>query len=56
MPEVALDPDFDRANSAKADYGPDYLLLVVLIVVLGGINPGDGRAQITGIVLAVPSM
>lgn len=45
-----------RANSAKADYGSSYLLLAVLIVALGGVNPYGGYGRVIGVVLAVLSM
>lgn len=40
-------------NSAKADYGTSYILLTVLIVVLGGVDPYGGKGRLTGVVLAI---
>jgi simple sugar transport system permease protein len=42
-----------RSNSAKADYGLSYTLQVILIAVLGGVNPSGGFGKISGVVLAV---
>lgn len=42
-----------RSNSAKADYGTSYTLQVILIAVLGGVNPAGGFGKISGVVLAV---
>ncbi|RRD50934.1 ABC transporter permease [Arachnia propionica] len=40
-------------NSAKADYGVNYTLLTVLIVVLGGVNPNGGSGRLIGVLLAI---
>lgn len=40
-------------NSAKADYGVNYTLLTVLIVVLGGVNPNGGSGRLLGVLLAI---
>ena len=45
-----------RVNSANADYGGSYLLLVVLINILAGVSPSGGFGTVTGIVLAVLSL
>jgi len=42
-----------HANSAYADYGTSYVLLVVLINILAGVSPSGGSGTISGIVLAV---
>lgn len=42
-----------RSNSAKADYGMSYTLQVILIAVLGGVNPSGGFGKISGVVLSV---
>lgn len=42
-----------RSNSAKADYGTSYVLQVILIAVLGGVNPSGGFGKISGVVIAV---
>ena len=42
-----------HANSAYADYGTSYVLLVVLINILAGVNPAGGSGTVSGIVLAV---
>lgn len=41
-----------HANSAYADYGTSYVLLVVLINILAGVSPSGGAGTVTGIVLA----
>lgn len=42
-----------RVNSANADYGSSYLLLVILINILAGVSPAGGFGTVTGVVLAV---
>lgn len=42
-----------RANSATADYGASYLLLVILINILAGVSPFGGVGSTIGVVLAV---
>lgn len=42
-----------HANSAYADYGTSYVLLVVLINILAGVSPSGGSGTVSGIVLAV---
>lgn len=41
-----------RSASANADYGVSYLLLAIVIVVLGGVNPMGGYGTVTGVVLS----
>jgi simple sugar transport system permease protein len=41
-----------RSASASADYGSSYVLLAIVIVVLGGVNPLGGFGAVTGVVLA----
>jgi simple sugar transport system permease protein len=41
-----------RSASANPDYGASYLLLAIVIVVLGGVNPYGGFGTVTGVVLA----
>lgn len=41
-----------RASSANPDYGATYLLLAIVIVVLGGVNPYGGFGRVTGVLLA----
>jgi simple sugar transport system permease protein len=41
-----------RAASASADYGTSYLLLAIVIVVLGGVNPLGGSGTVLGVLLA----
>ena len=41
-----------RSASASADYGASYILLAIVIVVLGGVNPMGGFGTVTGVVLA----
>ena len=42
-----------HANSAYADYGTSYVLLVVLINILAGVNPAGGSGTVSGVLLAV---
>lgn len=42
-----------RVNSANPDYGSSFLLLVILINVLAGVDPNGGRGTVIGVVLAV---
>lgn len=42
-----------RVSSANPDYGKSYLLLVILINVLAGVDPNGGRGRVLGVVLAV---
>lgn len=42
-----------RVNSAIADYGGSYLLLVILINILAGVSPFGGIGSTLGVVLAV---
>jgi len=41
-----------RSASANPDYGGSYVLLAIVIVVLGGVNPYGGFGTVTGVVLA----
>jgi len=41
-----------RSASANPDYGGSYLLLAIVIVVLGGVNPYGGFGTVTGVILA----
>jgi simple sugar transport system permease protein len=41
-----------HAASASADYGTSYLLLAIVIVVLGGVNPLGGFGTVLGVVLS----
>lgn len=41
-----------RAASASADYGTSYLLLAIVIVVLGGVNPLGGFGTVLGVLLS----
>ncbi|WP_102961408.1 ABC transporter permease [Mangrovicella endophytica] len=45
-----------RVNSANADYGGSYLLLVILINILAGVSPFGGAGTVGGIVLAVVTL
>ncbi len=40
-------------NSARAEYGSNYMLQSILVVVLGGVNPNGGRGKISGVLLAI---
>ncbi len=39
--------------SARADYGSQYTLQSILIVVLGGVSPNGGKGKLSGVVLAI---
>lgn len=39
--------------SARADYGAQYTLQTILIVVLGGVSPNGGKGKLSGVVLAM---
>jgi len=41
-----------RSASANADYGASYVLLAIVIVVLGGVNPMGGYGTVLGVILA----
>lgn len=45
-----------RVNSMRPDFGASYLLLAILVVVLGGVNPYGGYGKVVGVVLAVVSL
>ncbi|WP_275076324.1 ABC transporter permease [Providencia rettgeri] len=42
-----------KLNSAKASYGDSYLLVSILAVVLGGVNPDGGFGKVFGIFMAL---
>lgn len=42
-----------HANSAYADYGSSYMLLVVLINILAGVSPSGGFGTVTGVIFSV---
>lgn len=39
--------------SARADYGSQYTLQTILIVVLGGVSPNGGKGKLSGVILAI---
>jgi simple sugar transport system permease protein len=41
-----------RTSAASPDFGSSYILLAIVVVVLGGINPNGGFGTITGVILA----
>ena len=41
-----------RVASASPDYGADYVLLSIVIVVLGGVSPTGGFGKVTGVIMA----
>lgn len=45
-----------RSASANADYGASYVLLAIVIVVLGGVNPMGGYGTVLGVVLAAVTL
>ena len=42
-----------RANSGRADYGVSYVMQVIIICVLGGVNPNGGFGKVSGLVVAI---
>ncbi len=42
-----------RFNSAKVGYGVSYLLVAILVVVLGGVDPNGGVGSLSGVIMAV---
>lgn len=41
-----------RTSAASPDFGNSYILLAIVIVVLGGVNPMGGFGTVTGVILA----
>jgi simple sugar transport system permease protein len=41
-----------RTSAASPDFGSSYILLAIVVVVLGGVNPNGGFGTITGVILA----
>jgi simple sugar transport system permease protein len=41
-----------RASAASPDFGSSYILLAIVVVVLGGVNPMGGFGTVTGVILA----
>jgi simple sugar transport system permease protein len=41
-----------RTSAASPDFGSSYILLAIVIVVLGGVNPNGGFGTVTGVILA----
>ena len=41
-----------RTSAASPDFGSSYILLAIVIVVLGGVNPLGGFGTVTGVILA----
>ena len=39
--------------SARADYGSQYTLQTILIIVLGGVSPVGGKGKMSGVILAI---
>ncbi len=42
-----------RANSCRADYGASYVMQVIIICVLGGVNPNGGFGKVSGLTVAI---
>ncbi|MHB8276694.1 MAG: ABC transporter permease [Candidatus Humimicrobiaceae bacterium] len=42
-----------RVNSMRPGYGYAYLLMAVLVIILGGVNPSGGFGTVSGVVLGV---
>lgn len=41
-----------RVSAASPDFGNSYILLAIVVVVLGGVNPMGGFGTVTGVILA----
>lgn len=41
-----------RTSAASPDFGSSYILLAIVIVVLGGVNPAGGFGTVSGVILA----
>ncbi len=41
-----------RTSAASPDFGSSYILLAIVVVVLGGVNPSGGFGTVTGVILA----
>lgn len=41
-----------RTSAASPDFGSSYILLAIVVVVLGGVNPMGGFGTVTGVILA----
>ena len=39
--------------SARADYGSNYTMQAILIIVLGGVSPNGGKGKLSGVVVAI---
>ena len=39
--------------SARADYGSDYTMKAIMIMVLGGVSPNGGKGRLSGVVTAL---
>ena len=39
--------------SARADYGSDYTMKAILIMVLGGVSPNGGKGKMSGVITAL---
>lgn len=42
-----------RTNSIRVGYGDSYLLLSVLVVVLGGVDPAGGSGRVSGVIMSI---
>lgn len=40
-------------SSARADYGTNYTMQSILLVVLGGVSPNGGKGKISGVITAI---
>ena len=40
-------------SSARADYGSNYTMQAILLVVLGGVSPNGGKGKISGVITAI---
>ena len=40
-------------SSARADYGSNYTMQAILLIVLGGVSPNGGKGKISGVITAI---
>jgi simple sugar transport system permease protein len=40
-------------SSARADYGSNYTMQSILLIVLGGVSPNGGKGKASGVVTAI---
>ena len=40
-------------SSARADYGSNYTMQAILLMVLGGVSPNGGKGKVSGVITAI---